>query len=141
VQYDEPPRLDFLEAVLIGDQSPEAAKLFLASLNKGLQAPDMQSALRVFKGRPKKSLMASYGQEFTETLEKSSIGEWQAIKSMAGLHFVKLEGKTNGEPTTYDAVKDKVYLDWKDQTLQLLRTKAVRDLGQKYKVQFQQAQP
>jgi hypothetical protein len=132
--YDEPPRLDFLEAVLIGDQSKEAAEKFIAALSRGVQ-DETQSGLRVFKGRPRKSLVLSFGEAFTKHLEESPKGQWRAIQSQAGLHVVRLESTTPGEPTDYDTVKARVYEDWKDFTLQALRTKAVRDLGKKYTVQ------
>ena len=136
--YDEPERFDFLEAVLIGDNSPEAAKKFIAALNSGLQT-DAQSGLRVFKGRPRSNLVTSYGAEFAEALEKLPLNEWHALQSTEGLRVVRLEAKKPGEATAYESIQGKVYQDWKDATMQDLRTAAVRELGKKYTVKLEEA--
>ncbi len=136
--YDEPPRIDFLEAVLIGDKSPEAVNAFIAALTKGIQT-ETQSGVRIFKGRPLNSLVTSYGTAFTDALEQVPIGEWRALKSTDekskdDLHIVRVEGRQAGVAVTFASVKDKIYQDWKDATLQQLRTDTVRNVGKKYKV-------
>lgn len=133
--YDEPPRYDFVEAVLIGDTSPESVKKFSASLNAGVQ-DDEKSGLRVFKGRPRSNLVISYGEAFTQALDQLHPGQWQALNGKDGVHVVRLEAKQAGVPTTYDAVRAQVFPDWKDATLQQLRTDAVRELGKKYRIAY-----
>lgn len=138
--YDEPARYDFVEAVLIGDASDEAVRKFMASLDSGVQ-DDVQSGLRVFKGRPRNNLLISYGDEFVQALDRLPTGRWQALKGKDGVHVIRLEGKQAAVPTTYDAVQSQVYPDWKDATLQQLRSDAVRELGKKYHVQMAEVSP
>jgi hypothetical protein len=133
--YDEPARFDFLEAVLIGDATPEKTASFVEALNAGKQG-DEQSGLRVFKARPRENLLTSYGKEFTESLEKMPPGQWRALNSKEGLRVIRLEAITPGAATSYEAVQGKVYDDWKDRTMQELRTAAVRELGKKYQVRI-----
>ncbi|CAN5121407.1 hypothetical protein BH11PSE11_BH11PSE11_24050 [soil metagenome] len=131
--YDEPARFDFLEAVVIGDSSPEAVKKFIVALNSGVQG-DAQGGLRIFKARPRSNLVTSYGPEFADAMEKLPAGEWHALPSKEGLRVIRLESRTAGVPVSYEAVQERVYQDWKDLTLQDLRTVAVRELGKKYVV-------
>lgn len=137
--YDEPARFDFQEAVLVADVAPENARQhineFIAALNGG-KPPDAQGGLRVFKARPHANLLASYGKPFTDALEKMPLGQWRALDSKEGLRIIRLDGVTPGATMTYDAIRDQVLADWKDLTMQDLRTKAVRELGMKYTVKL-----
>jgi hypothetical protein len=133
VNYDEPERYDFLEAVVSGKPTAEDLKEFVDALNTG-SASDAQSGLRVFKARPRSNLSTSYGEPFTQALDKLAPGHWHALDSKDGVRVVRLERKSAGEPATYDSVKGRIYADWKDATLQQLRTDAVRDLGKKYTI-------
>ena len=134
-KYDEPVRFDFLEAVTVGTLSPDAVNKFVVALNTGAKEENAtQSGLRVFKARPRNTLVTSYGEPFTLTLEKMPIGQWQALTSREGLRVIRLEAKKAGQAVDYAAVQSKVYMDWKDEILQQLRTDAVRELGKKYTV-------
>ena len=133
VNYDEPERYDFLEAVVSGKPNAGALKQFVDALNTG-SASDAESGLRVFKARPRSNLVLSYGEPFTQALDQLAPGQWRALDSKDGVRVVRLERKTAGAPATYDSVKGRIYADWKDATLQQLRTDAVRDLGKKYTV-------
>ena len=39
-----------------------------------------------------------------------------------------------GDKANFDQIKAKVYTDWKNQTAAELSTKAIRELGKKYKI-------
>lgn len=133
--YDTPARYDFLEAVLIGDKSAPAAGALAAALNRGVQSDDhAQSGLRIFKARPRNTLVISYGAGFADALEKLPPGAWSALTSNEGLRVVRLDAIVAGSKASYEEVQLRVYQDWKDATMQQLRTVAVRQLGQKYTV-------
>lgn len=129
--YDEPQRYDFLEAVMAGNPGEAAVHQFAAALNTG-SASEAESGLRVFKARPRGNLVASYGDQFADALDQSAVGQWRALRSKEGLRVVRLEAKQAGEAARYDDVQGKLYQDWKDATMQQLRTGAVRELGKKY---------
>ncbi len=134
-KYDEPARFDFLEAVTVGTLTPDAVNKFVAALNTGAKEENStQSGLRVFKARPRNTLVTSYGEPFTQALEKMPIGQWQALESREGLRVIRLEAKKAGEAVDYTSVQTKVYMDWKDDILQQQRTDAVRELGKKYTI-------
>jgi hypothetical protein len=42
-------------------------------------------------------------------------------------------------PAEFEALEEAVYRDWKDDTLAELTTRAVRDMGKKYRVQTEGA--
>ncbi len=132
-EYDEPERLDFLEAVVIGDSNPAAVEAFAKALNSGTQN-ETRSGLRAFKGRPRNTIVASFGEEFAAALEKSKPGEWHALPSKDGLRVVRFEGKAGGKSVAFEEVKSRVMQDWQDQKMQALRTAAVRELAKKYTI-------
>jgi PPIC-type PPIASE domain len=135
--YDEPDRLDFLEAVLVGDASDELVRGFVKALNAGGQS-EAKSGLRIFKGRPRANVLDSFGAEFTTALEGLPAKQWAALASKDGLRVVRLEGRAPGTAARFDDIRAKVLQDWKDSTMQNLRTVAVRELGRKYSVRYEE---
>jgi hypothetical protein len=136
--YDTPARYDFLEAIMLGDKSEQAVQRFIAALNGG--GPDeTQSGLRVFKGRPRPSLVTSYGEEFTHALEGLPLNQWTALRSKDGLHVVRLEGRTPGAAADFDRYRNQVKNDWKEATMQAMSRDAVRQMGKKYTVRYANA--
>jgi hypothetical protein len=132
-KYGEPARIDFLEAVLVGDKSEAAIRAFVTALNSGEQN-DTQGGLRVYKGRPRDNIVAGFGADFTNALEKLAPGVWQAVPSSEGLRVVRLEGARPAEVVEFAAVRPEVLMDWKDARMADLRTQAVREVGKKYDV-------
>lgn len=129
--YDEPARVDFLEAVLEGKPGLEAVADFAAALNAGT-TPDVKSGLRVFKGRPQTTVADSFGADFAAALAQAPTGRWQALQSQDGPRAVRVEARTPGQAADFEAVRTRVLQDWKDRTMQELRTQGVRELGKKY---------
>ena len=132
-KYDQPARVDFYEAVLIGDASSELAQGFVNALNTG-GSSQAQSGLRVFKGRPRSNVVDSFGADFATALDALALNTWAALPSKDGLRVVRVEGRTPPLPARFDEVQSQVLQDWGDETMQGLRTVAVRDLGKKYVV-------
>ncbi len=132
-RYDAPARYDFMEAVVIGDSTPESLKGFADALN-GKGKSDTQSDLRVFKDRPHANLVESYGAEFAAALAGLKTDEWQAVPSSAGVRVVRLEAFKPGSAAKFDDMKDSVLQDWKDDTMAQLITDAVREMGKKYTI-------
>ena len=136
-KYGEPARLDFLEAVLVGDATDEAVNGFVAALNRSpSQATqgEAKGGLRVFKGRPRDNIVASFGTAFTTELENSTLGTWRALAAQDGQHVVRLDAVKAAETVSFDTVRGEVLQDWKDERLMEMRRRAVRDVGKKYTV-------
>lgn len=131
--YELPVRIDFREAVLLGDRSPEAVEKFVKSLNAGVQ-DDAASGLRVYRGRPRDTIVTSFGAAFADAVERLPPGEWRALTASDGVHVVQLEKVTPGTKVTFEEARSRVFDDWKDVTMQGLRTAAVRDLAKQYTV-------
>jgi hypothetical protein len=141
-KYDSPARFDFLEALVVGGGDAGAVKAFVDALNGGGGgSSDTQSSLRVFKDRPRPTLVQSYGNDFTAELEKLSPGQWHALASTQGTRVVRLESFKPGAVLKFDDVKETVYRDWKEETMAQLGTRAVRELGKKYQVRDEEVAP
>lgn len=133
VKYDEPARFDFDEAVLAGDRSESAARAFVDALNAG-NPGDAQAGLRVFTGRPRDSVVQSYGAEFAAALESAPPGEWRALPSREGLRVMRLKATTPAKPASFDELGGVVLQDWTDAIMAEQRSAAVRALARKYTV-------
>jgi hypothetical protein len=140
-KYDEPARYDFLEAVLAGDASAEAARSFAATLNRGQPDDSTQAGLRVFKGRPQANLEQSYGPEFTQALARLPVGEWQALPQRDGWRVVRLEAVTAAQPADFDALRGVLLQDWTDHVMAEQRAAAVKAMAQKYTVRVEETRP
>jgi hypothetical protein len=132
--YDTPARFDFLEAVVAGEQSRERMQAFTDSLN-GRGQSDVDSSLNVFKERPRANLVGSYGEAFTAALEQAKpAGEWLLLNASIGTRVVRLQQIKPAEPARYEALKDRVLQDWKDETMAQMTTREVRQMAKKYSV-------
>ena len=133
-KYGAPARLDFLEAVLVGDATDEAVNGFVAALNRSASTGEAKGGLRVFKGRPRDNIVASFGAGFAAELEKSPLGTLRALPAQGGLRVVRLDAVKAAETVSFEAVRGEVLQDWKDERLMDLRRQAVRDVGKNYTV-------
>ena len=139
-KYGAPARLDFQEAVLAGDTTDEAMNSLVSALNRDAQG-EAKGGLRVFKSRPRNTVVDSFGIEFTAALEQLPIGKWHALPSKEGMRVVQLNAVKAAEPAEFNALRGEVLQDWKDERLIELRTQAVRDVGKKYTVQYSASKP
>ena len=137
-RYDAPARFDFLEAVLEGEASEDAARSFAAALNAGAPG-DARAGLRVFKGRPHANIVQSYGEGFALALEQSRPGEWRALEDGRGWRVVRLEAIAVARPAVFEDLQQTVRQDWTDAVMAEQRTEAVRALAKKYTVKAEQA--
>ncbi len=137
-KYDEPPRFDFQEAVLAGDNSEAAVRTFADALNAGAPG-DAKAGLRVFKGRPRDNLVQSYGAEFAVAMQEAPVGEWRAQSTRDGWRAMRLDAATAGKAAAFDNLRGVVQQDWTDVVMAEQRTAAVRAMGKKYKVTFEAA--
>jgi hypothetical protein len=139
-QYDEPARLDFLEAVVVGaekDDGNEASlQAFVAALNGKAAQGGTSSSLRVFRGRPRSNIVESFGADFTQALEAMPVGVWRVLPSKDGVRVVRLEARVDGVAARFEAVQSRLRQDWLDDQMQQLRTAAVRELAKKYRIEL-----
>lgn len=134
-KYDEPTRYDFQEAVLSGDSSETAVRSFVKELNSRTTG-EANAGLRVFKGRPQKNLVLSYGEAFPKALDSLPRGRWSAIETKEGWRAIQPDSVTAGKPADFDVVAPAVLQDWTDATLAEQRSAAVQELTRKYTVKF-----
>lgn len=136
-KYDDPARYNFEEAVLSADKSEAAVGNFVAELNAGKQG-DAQAGLRVFKDRPVVNLEQSYGVEFRKAIDESTAGVWRALQARDGWHAIRLDAITAPKPAVFENLRGVILADWTDATAAEQRTAAVRELGKKYKIKFEE---
>jgi hypothetical protein len=139
-KYDEPARFDFLEAVLVGENSEGAARQFASALNAGTPG-EAQAGLRVFDDRPRPNLVTSYGEEFARELESAQSGEWRAMPTSGGWVVMRLDVITPPKPADFEALRGVVLQDWTDAVMAEQRTAAVRALARKYTVKVESTGP
>ena len=132
-QYNEPTQLNFEEAVVFGKPNPMEIKNLVLALN-GKGKSSIDSNLEIFKDRPRFTIADGYGEEFTKSLEQLPRNEWSALESTAGTRIVRLVSVKQGQKANFEQLKAKIYTDWKNQTAAELSTKAIRELGKKYKI-------
>lgn len=131
--YDSPILIHFQEAVPSGVQPPEQLKLFADTLN-GKGKTQIESTLEIFKDRPKFSIVEGYGDDFTKALLELPPNQWHTLESKAGLRLVQLISVKPGQKANFSEIKAQVYIDWKNQTAAELSTKAIKEMGAKYKI-------
>ncbi len=137
VRYDEPARFDFQEAVLAGDTGETSVRAFVDRLNGGATGGDAEAGLRVFKGRPRDNIVASYGAETATALEAALPGQWQAYSTRDGWRAIRLDATTPARPADFANLAGVVRQDWIDETAARQRTAAVRALGAKYRIRYE----
>lgn len=133
-KYDQPATYDFQEAILSGDKSEAALHAFVAGLNSGSPPSDAQAGLRVFKDRPRGSLVETYGEEFIGSLEASPTGEWRVLRSRTGLRAIRFDSVAPAVPAEFEKLRGVVLQDWTDATMAEQRSAAVRALEKQYTV-------
>jgi hypothetical protein len=138
-KYDEPARYDFEEAVPVGDASEAAVHDLVHLLNSG-RSGEANASLRVFKGRPQANLVQGYGPGLPQSLDRAVVGQWQAVPTTSGLRAVRLDALVPARPADFATLQGVVLQDWKDAVAAEQRTAAVRALGAKYRVRFENRQ-
>jgi hypothetical protein len=134
-KYDEPARYDFEEAALSGTATEAAVREFVTALNGGTPG-DAKAGLRVFKARPRPTLVQSYGEEFTRALESAKPGEWAAMNTRDGWRAVRLNAAIPPKPAVFETLRGPLLHDWKDAEASEQRSAAVRALAKKYTVEY-----
>lgn len=133
-RYDTPTRFDFLEAAVPSDTKLEAMQRFVLALNSNQDEPGIESSLRVFRDRPRSNLLQSYGKDFTEAIEQLKPGQWQVLVSNDGPRVIRLESLKPAVAADFEAVKVKLYQDWKDEMTSQRSKELIREMGKKYKI-------
>ncbi|MCZ2497915.1 peptidyl-prolyl cis-trans isomerase [Xylophilus sp. Kf1] len=139
-RYDAPALYTFLEAVVTGDSTPASTQAFVAALNANAGS-EVQSDLRSFRQRPRGNVLESYGADFAKALDEAPVGQWRAVPSTSGLRVVQVEAIQPPVAARFDTIKEAVYQDWRDDTMAEMTTRAVREMGRKYAVRVEGAQP
>lgn len=130
-RYDEPPRIDFLEAVIPGRPDRAAVVAFAEALNAGT-ADTASSGLRIFRGRPVGSIREAFGAEFSDQLAAAPLDTWLAVDGLDAPRAIRIESRSAGRPADLAQIRERVAQDWRDQRMAELRTDAVRALADKY---------
>lgn len=133
-RYDTPARFDFLEAAVPPDTKLDALQRFAVALNSNQDEPGIESSLRVFRDRPRSNLLQSYGKDFTEAIEQLKPGQWQVLVSNDGPRVIRLETLKPAVAADFEAVKVKLYQDWKDEMTSQRSKELIREMGKKYQI-------
>ena len=132
-KYDEPERLDFDEAALVGKSDEASVRALATALNDNRDF-GAEANLRVFKARPLPTLDQGYGQGFGARLRAAEQGQWLALETRDGWRVFRLSSVASAKPAVFEEVRAAVRQHWLDSTMTDLRTRAVAALGRKYKI-------
>ncbi|MDH4391579.1 MAG: peptidylprolyl isomerase [Aquabacterium sp.] len=141
IKYDEPPRLDFSEAIVPEASPTEAMARALAATLNASSGGEANAGLRVFKGRPQANIVQSYGADFSQALEKANAGEWQALRQGESWRVVRLDGASAPKLASFENLRGVVLQDWTDAVMADQRGAAVKAMALKYRIQTEAAQP
>jgi hypothetical protein len=133
-KYDAPARYDFEEAALGGERSEATVRALVARLAGGAGDGDDEASLRVFKGRPRASLVQSYGAEFAAAIDAAPLATWQALPTRDGWRAMRLTARSAIEPASFESLRGPVLQDWRDARAAELRTAAVRRIASRYTI-------
>ncbi len=133
-RYDEPARIDFLEARFGDGQNQEQARAYAVALNRGDERSEAEGRLSVFKGRPLDSVALSFGREFADALVAAPQGEWVLLPSQGGPRVVRVDARTAAVEVPLESVRVKVQQDWEDEQMQRLRKAAIDDIASGYRI-------
>lgn len=132
-KYDAQARYDFEEAAISGERSEATVRALAARLNDG-SAGDVAAGLRLFKGRPRASIVQSYGAEFAAALDAASPERWQAMPTRDGWRAMRVTAKAAATPARFEALRGPLLQDWRDARAAELRTAAVRRIASRYTI-------
>jgi len=132
-KYDTQARYDFEEAAISGERSEATVRALAARLNDG-SAGDIAAGLRLFKGRPRASIVQSYGADFAAAIDAASPERWQAMPTLDGWRAMRVTGKTAATPASFEALRGPLLQDWRDARAAELRTAAVRRIASRYTI-------
>ena len=141
IKYDEPPRLDFSEAILPEASPTEASARTLAATLNAAGGGEANAGLRVFKGRPQSNIVQSYGTDFSRALEQQPLGEWRALRHADTWRVMRLEALTAPKAASFDKLRGMVMQDWTDAVMADQRGAAVKVMALKYRIQTEAAKP
>ena len=141
IKYDEPPRLDFSEAILPEANPTEASARTLAATLNAAGGGEANAGLRVFKGRPQSNIVQSYGTDFSRALEQQPLGEWRALRHADTWRVMRLEALTAPKAASFDKLRGMVMQDWTDTVMADQRGTAVKVMALKYRIQTEAAKP
>lgn len=134
-RYDNPMRLTFDEAVFAGPSTEQAVQGFVKALNQG-EAPELQAGLRVFRDRPVKTVVESYGENFANALAALPPNVWHALKDKQGWRAVRLGAAAAAIPADFATLRNIVQQDWVDAMMAEQRSAAVREMAAKYTIEL-----
>jgi hypothetical protein len=116
------------------EPTEQSARQFAVALNSR-RGGDVQSSVRIFKGRPRDSIVLSFGAPFAAALEQLPPGEWRMIASKDGARIIQLQKIEAARSPAFEAVQGTVYRDWRVAQEQALLAAAIEALKKKYVVQ------
>ncbi len=134
-RYDQPATYNFQEAILSGDKSEAALHAFVAGLNSGSPPSDAQAGLRVFKDRPRDSLVQSVRRRVHRLAR--SIADGRVARAEEPHRACARSASTRSRrqcPAEFEKLRGVVLQDWTDATMAEQRSAAVRALEKKYTV-------
>lgn len=124
------------------DSTIDDAKAVLAELKAAgepdpetLEAGDRSLLQTHFRSATEGEVARRMGSGFAEPVMKLEPGQWHGpLLSGYGVHLVYVHDSKMGEVPPFDAVRDKVLVDWQEQNREEFSAKFLEDLRERYEI-------
>lgn len=147
-RYGHHPRLSFEQVYLSrgaqGEAMGEAVRRVVSHLR--LHADDFMEmgdpfpAGQVLHGLDEQSIRRDFGRDFYARLVALEAGSWQGpIASSLGLHMVRITDRNDFQPARLGEVRTRVENDWRIHQREQANARAMEQLRQKFRVEYQVA--
>lgn len=138
-RYAEDARIDFVHVFVegLGEESEARAATLLAQLRAGaspIGLGDVYPGGRHYRGRRLNDLAESFGDAFTEGLDRLGPGEWVLRRSRTGLHIVRVEHRSAASPADLERARLDVTHDVVEAARAARREEVRRELRARWRV-------
>jgi hypothetical protein len=131
-RYDIPERLSFFELKVGGaDAAAEAADI-LRQIETESEPEAIRLRARPFMQRPRQTVVDAFGKDFVDQLVALPIGQWRTLQSQAGWHIVRLDAIEQPQAAVFEDIRDKLFLDAKQDRVRTAAIATIRDMGKSY---------
>lgn len=135
-RFDTPARFDFVTKQVKGGEAEARAlaEALRRALETGEGPMEPEGPVARYAERPRPTVVALFGEDFTAALERLPEFQWQAVAAPQGWHVVRLDGLWPAEESDFEAVREAVAADWQREAMAEKAEAALREMIAGYRV-------
>ncbi|MBK8175658.1 MAG: peptidyl-prolyl cis-trans isomerase [Rhodospirillales bacterium] len=135
-RFGEPERYDFFDVRVDGhgEEARRLAEETLRAITEGKEPESLRERVRVYRERPRETVVAAFDEAFADALTQLPRGEWQAVPYHDEWHIVRVDAIIAAKPVDFDLARQQIESEWHDDRQRHLALSAVKELGTNYEV-------